>query len=239
MTAFFERHAAKIRGTLSCFDRVVITGTLPDICHAGAMARQLSTKGVRLFDYPRWAEPFREELRQHAERLARENGLEIEFIQRKDFRKEKRINAILAQRGDHPGLVHIFSAMEPCASFKPWHDKATGQTVLKPTEAKCLHDYFYFIHPELGLGYVRVPTWAPFRLQVYFNGHNALALKLKKQPGSLTPCWTTPSWPLPTSPAPRRWPTPWTSGGCAGIWIDWPTPTARWGGTSRRATTGA
>ena len=81
MINFVERHAAKIRGVLSCFDRVVITGTLPDICYADAMARYLSARGTRLFDYPRWAEPFRDELRAHAERLAEEHGLEIDFIQ--------------------------------------------------------------------------------------------------------------------------------------------------------------
>lgn len=180
MTTFIERHAPKIRGTLSCFDRVAITGTPPDICHAGAMARHLTAQGVRLFDYPRWAQPFREELREHAEHLARDHGLEIEFIRRKAFRKEKRIKASIAQRGDHAGLVHIFSAMEPCASFKPWHDKGNGKTFLKPTEAKCLHYYFSFIDPDLGLCYLRVPTWAPFRLQFYFNGHNALGRKLTK-----------------------------------------------------------
>ncbi len=124
MTSFGERHTAKNRGDLSCFDRVVITGTLPDVCHADAMARYLSGHGVRQFDYPRWAEPFRDELRAHAERLAKEHGLAIDFIQRKDFRKEERVKAILAQRGHQPGLVHIFSAMEPCASFRPWHDRA-------------------------------------------------------------------------------------------------------------------
>ncbi|MFH1087708.1 MAG: MarR family transcriptional regulator [Chloroflexota bacterium] len=180
MKTFVERHTSKIIGTLSGFDRVVITGTLPDICHAEAMATHLGARGVRLFDYPQFALRFREEIRSHAEQLARQNGLTIDFIRRKNFRKEERIKAIVAERGDHPGLVHIFSAMEPCPSFKPWHDKATGKTMLRPTEAKCLHYYFYFIHPELGLCYLRVPTWAPFRLQFYFNGHNHLALKLKE-----------------------------------------------------------
>ena len=181
MKTFIDRHASKIRGTLSCFDRVVITGTLPDICYAEAMARHLRVKGIRLFDYPQFAQPFREELRAHAEKLAKDNGLTIEFIRRNNFRKEERIKAIVNQRGDHSGLVHIFSAMEPCPSFKPWHDKVSGQTFLRSTEAKCLHYYFYFIHPELGLCYLRVPTWAPFRLQFYFNGHNELALKLNKE----------------------------------------------------------
>ena len=50
----------------------------------------------------------------HAVRLAREAGLAVEFIQRKHFRKEERITEPLARRGPHPGLVHVFSAMEPC-----------------------------------------------------------------------------------------------------------------------------
>ena len=36
------------------------------------------------------------------------------------------------------------------------------------------------IDPDLGLFYLRVSTWYPFRLQFYFNGHNALARQLLK-----------------------------------------------------------
>ena len=177
---FIERHAEKIQGVVSCFDRVVLTGTLPGICYAAGMTAFLNANHIRIFDYPRWAEPLRDEIRQHAEALARENGLEIDFIRKKNFRKEQRVKQIIAQRGDHPGLVHIFSAMESCASYKPWHDKKTHQTFLKPTNGRCLHYYFYFILPELGLCSLRVPTWAPFRLQFYYNGHNELAANLRK-----------------------------------------------------------
>ena len=119
MNPFVERHRDKISGVLSCFDRVVITGTLPDIGYAGAMAGYLSYHKIRLFDYPRWAEPLRDELRNHAEQLASKAGIEIEFIRRhKAFRKEDRIKAIIAKRGNHPGLVHIFSAMESCTAYR-------------------------------------------------------------------------------------------------------------------------
>lgn len=178
--ALVERYAEQILGVLSCFDRVVITGTLPEICHAQAMSAHLRSKGIRIFDYTEFAEPLRDQIREHAERLATESGLAIEFIRRKNFRKEQRVQEILRVRGDHPGLVHIFSAMEPCASFKPWHNKETGQTYLRPSEAKCLHYYFYFVLEDLGLCYLRVPTWAPFRLQFYFNGHNWLAGQMRK-----------------------------------------------------------
>lgn len=192
MAALTERYAAQIHGVLSCFDRVVITGTLPGICHGEGMAAHLRSHGVRLFDYPRFAEPLRDEIRQNAERLAQESGLQIEFIRSKGaFRKEARIQEILAKRGEHPGLVHIFSAMEACPSFEPWHDKQTGRTFLKGREAKCLHYYFYFISEEFGLCYLRVPTWAPFRLQFYCNGHNWLARQLNQQQIAFRQCDNT------------------------------------------------
>jgi hypothetical protein len=181
MTLLTERYAEQIAAVVSCYDRLIIMGTLPGVCYAAGMAAYLRSQGIRLFDYPRFAEPLREEIRQNAERLAREQGLEIEFIRAVHaFRKEDRIRAILKQRGAHPGLVHIFAAMEPCAAFTPWHDTATGQTTLRYKDGKCLHYYFYLIDEEFGLCYLRVPTWAPFRLQFYCNGHNWLAGQLRQ-----------------------------------------------------------
>ena len=44
-----------------------------------------------------------------------------------------------------------------------------------------------------GLAYVRVPTWLPCRLQIYFNGHNWPAAQLRKQHIQYE-LGTTPSW---------------------------------------------
>src|SRR5437764_11663251 len=127
MTLLTDRYAKQIAGVVSCYDRLVIMGTLPGVCYAEGMASYLRTHGLRLFDYPRFAEPLREEIRQNAERLAQEHGLAIEFLRSVHaVRKEDRIRGILAQRGEQPGLVHIFAAMEPCAAFTPRHDKVSG-----------------------------------------------------------------------------------------------------------------
>jgi hypothetical protein len=177
-----DRHASLILGTLSCFDRVLVMGTLPDICHAEALARELSRRRIRFFDYKTaFAQPLRDEIRAHTERLAQESGIGIEHIRSiKAFRKEDRVQEVLAERGTHPGLVHIFSALETCTAFEPWHDRRSGKTFLRPDSGKCLHYYFYFIDPDLGLCHLRVPTWAPFRLQFCFNGHNWLVSRLKR-----------------------------------------------------------
>lgn len=181
MTTLTERYAKKIRGTISCYDRVVIQGTLPGFCYAEGMTSFLYSQNIRVFDYAKFAEPLRDVIRDNAESIAVKNHLQIEYIQKKNFRKEDRIHDIIKKRGSHPGLVHIFSALEPCTSYKPWHDKNTHKTFLKYDSGKCLHYYFYFIDPVLGLAYVRVPTWCPFRLQIYFNGHGWLASQLNRK----------------------------------------------------------
>jgi hypothetical protein len=173
-----ERYRERLHGVLSCYDRIVITGTLPGICYAAGMTSFLYAKGIRIFDYARFAEPLRERIRERAEQLAAEQGARIEYIAKTHIRKEEVVAKVLAARGEHPGLVHVISAMEACESYKPWHDKASGKTYLRPDSGKCLHYYFYFIDEKLGLCYLRVPTWCPFRLQFYCNGHSWLARKL-------------------------------------------------------------
>lgn len=181
MASLVERHAEQIAGVLSCYDRIIIQGTLPGLCHAEGMTSYLYGHHIRIFDYARFAEPLRDQIRANAERLAQRAGIQIEFVRTTSVRKESRIQEVLAQRGSHPGLVHILSAMETCPTYRPWHDKKTGRTFLRPDTGKCIHYYFYFIDRELGLCYLRVPTWCPFRLQFYFNGHNLLAAKLRAQ----------------------------------------------------------
>ena len=177
-----ERHKDQIAGVLSCYDRIIIQGTVPGWCYASGMTDYFYKHQIRIFDYPKWAEPLREALRENMERIAAENAIEIEFVRsKKSFRKEDRVKEILVKRGEHPGVVCILSAMEPCGSYKPWHDKKTHKTYLKPDDGKCLHYYIYFIDEDLGLCSLRVPTWCPFRLQFYCNGHSYLARQMSQR----------------------------------------------------------
>jgi hypothetical protein len=176
-----ERYEERIAGMLSCYDRLVITGTLPVVCYAAGMTGYLNAKGTRIFDYPQFAMTLRDRVRECAASLAAEAGVSIEHISKSHIRKEDVVARALEQRGDHPGLVHVISAMEACDAYKPWHDKQTHKTFLRPDSGKCLHYYFYFQDARFGLIYLRVPTWAPFRLQFYCNGHGWLARKLTAQ----------------------------------------------------------
>jgi len=177
-SALAMRYDDRISGVLSCYDRVVVTGTLPTVCYAEGMSRFLYASQIRIFDYPGFAMTLRDRVREAAALLAAEAGIAIEHVTKSHVRKEAIVAKVLEQRGDHPGLVHVISAMEACDAYKPWHDKQTHRTYLRPDSGKCLHYYFYFLDAELGLIYLRVPTWVPFRLQFYCNGHSWLARQL-------------------------------------------------------------
>ncbi len=180
-SSLVDRYADRIVGVISSFDRLLITGTLPGICHAEGMSSYLWAQGIRIFDFTRFAEPLRDALVAHVERLVPAAGLQVEYVRSvQTFRKEERVQEILAARGTQPGLVHVFSAVERCSTYEPWHNKATGKTYLRPREGKCLHYYFYFLDAEFGLCFLRVPTYAPFRLQFYCNGHQWLASRLRQ-----------------------------------------------------------
>jgi hypothetical protein len=75
-----ERYRNKLDGILSCYDRIVITGSLHPFCYAQGMTHYLYQKGIRIFDYAKFAEPLRERIRENAEALAQANGVQIEFV---------------------------------------------------------------------------------------------------------------------------------------------------------------
>ena len=176
-----ETHKEEINGTISCYDRVIVKGTLGTFGYAGGMTSFFYQNGYKIFDFAKVFEPITEQIKAKAEEIAKDNRLEIEYIRKSGaFRKEDRVAEIIAKRGEHEGLVHIFSALEISGTYKPWHDKETGQTFFKNDQTKCLHYYYYFIDKELGLCFLRVPTIAPFVVTIYFNGHNLLETKLKK-----------------------------------------------------------
>ena len=177
-----ETHQGDINGILYCYDRVLINATAGTFGYADGMRVFFNTQGYRIFDFANVFTPVTERIKENAERIAKENGLGIEYIRKAQaFRKEDRIESIIKERGNEEGLVHIFSALELNKTYKPWHDKTSGRTYFQKDKIKCLTYYFYFIDREFGLCFIRVPTIAPYKVDFYFNGHNWLETKLIKR----------------------------------------------------------
>jgi len=83
-----ERYADQLDGILGCYDRVILTGTLLDVAHADVVTARLYALNIRCFDLKVFAEPLRDQVRDNAIVLARQAGLEIEYLERRGLRKE-------------------------------------------------------------------------------------------------------------------------------------------------------
>ncbi len=176
-----ERYRKKIKGVLHCFDRLVLFGSFQSICHPGAMEGHLWLKHIGFIEYQKtYANKLRLEMVEHMKALAEKKGIEIQFVHQ-NIRKEDYVAKELDRRGHHEGIVCILSAMESCRCYKVGKNKQSGHLCLRWSPGKCLHYYVYFIDAEYGLCYLRIPTWAPFRLQFYLNGHNWLEKRMKEE----------------------------------------------------------
>ena len=83
MAPFIDRYADQMKGTVSCFYRVVIKSTLLGLCYSEGMTRYFNVNHIRIYDYPMFTNPLRTDLRDNAEQIAKENGLKIEYIKKK------------------------------------------------------------------------------------------------------------------------------------------------------------
>ncbi len=83
MLELIKRLGKKVVGVLSCFDRI------PEIRYAAGMEKVLRRNGIRIFDFAQWAKPFKEEIRDNAEHLAKENDLKIQHLRVRKNRKDK------------------------------------------------------------------------------------------------------------------------------------------------------
>ncbi|MBW6500739.1 MAG: hypothetical protein K0B05_05025 [Bacteroidales bacterium] len=82
MELISETYKNKISFVLSCYDRLILTGTLPEISYSQGMTRYMFENSIKIFDYPKFAEPFKDAIRTNAERIAKEHVVEIEFIRK-------------------------------------------------------------------------------------------------------------------------------------------------------------
>ena len=47
-----DKYADKIHGIITCYDRMIIQGYIPNWSHAETMTAYMKLNGIRIFDYP-------------------------------------------------------------------------------------------------------------------------------------------------------------------------------------------
>ena len=176
MDRFIMQHREKIVGTLSCFDRVIFKGHLP-ISFASGLERFLDGFGLLLKDFRSFATDVSDRLAEHAKETAARSGREYRYLNG-PTRKEELARQLAEECGVERGLVCVFGTLEPVQSFRIVSGE--GRPRLQAERRKCLVHYFYLLDPIFGFMHVRRQTWFPFTMQVYVNGHDWLARRMKR-----------------------------------------------------------
>jgi hypothetical protein len=175
--SFVQRHADKITGILSCFDRLIIKGYLP-FSYPRGMEGFLDYHRILIKDFPKLAKEQSARVKEHAHHLAKQAGDRPVLPLARKTRKEDFARKLAQKDGITEGLICVFSVQESCSSFKIAYGQ--GRPCLRKSQPRCVVFYFYYLDPEFGLLHIRLPTWFPFTLQVYVNGHEWLARQMTK-----------------------------------------------------------
>ena len=72
-TLLTKKYDEEISGILECYDRVVLSGNLQSLCYAKGMTKYLYMNEIRIFDYTQFAKLLRNQIRENAEAIAKEN----------------------------------------------------------------------------------------------------------------------------------------------------------------------
>lgn len=181
MESFVQRHADKVTGVLSGFDRVRFRGTLRWLANVAGMMNFLSHVSVLLKDFSPYVLSITERLRQAAKQTTEAAGRPLRYLESSSISKEAVAWDIAERDRITHGPIALLSCVEPCWTYTVGPNRATKKLELRSGPGKCLHLYFYEFHPEFGFCHTRLQTWFPFTIQICINGREWLARQLDRQ----------------------------------------------------------
>ena len=179
-SAFIERLGQNVIGVLHGFDRVRVQATLRTLYHPSVMEYYLLSQKLLFKDFKGLVTRTTDKVRQAAVALAERHHRRVVYLQSNCYHKEDLARDIQRQDRVKEGLITILSAVEPCRTWFVRGNRETKKLELKLNWGKCIHLYFYFIHPQLGFLHLRLQTWFPFLVQICFNGREWLSRQLDK-----------------------------------------------------------
>jgi hypothetical protein len=168
------KHADKIQGVLSCFDRVIFRGHLP-LSYAQGLEGFLYQQKVPLKEFKNYAPAIAERVKEHVKGLVQAAGAEFRHLPRKEP-MEQQARRIAQETGIREGIVCGYAQLETCSTYR--FEYSGGRPRLKKDYRRCSVLYVFMMHALLGLIHVKIQTWFPLTMQVYVNGHDFLAKKL-------------------------------------------------------------
>jgi len=179
MERFTAKFADRVAGVLSGFDRLVFRGTLRQLAHLEGLRSYLSHQHVLLKDFGAFVDRVSRGIKKGCLAVAKAQKVPMHYLESAAISKEDRARQIAAERQVTEGPVCLLSCVEAFQGYDIYRNAQTQKLELVRRMRKCLHYYWYEIHPECGFLNVRLRSWFPFDLQVCLNGREWLARQME------------------------------------------------------------
>ncbi len=175
-----EQNKEKINGILETFDRMIVNGYILQLQRPEKFLFYLIQNDVKLKDFDKFAENQTKSLCEHIDKYIKDNDVEIQYLSSGKENKDEIARVNLENYPNKTGLISAFSTVELCRTMtvKPNHDTKKLEIVSKNT--KCKHYYLYYNDSEFGWMFLKIQTWFPYNVQIYFNGREYLSKLLDK-----------------------------------------------------------
>ena len=182
MRQFIARHADRIAGVLSGFDRLIFRGYLRSLCYDRGVKNFLDSQGVLLKDFEGFVQTVTGIIKAAATGVVERLGRPAQYLNSSRISKEGVAQKVLAEQTVRSGPICLLSIVEPCQSWqvRRSRERQHPQELCRHL-TKCTHLYSYCIDDDFGFCHVRVQTWLPYTVQVYVNGREWLARQLDRR----------------------------------------------------------
>jgi hypothetical protein len=150
------------------------------LSYLDAMLLFIRHMGILLKQYSEWALELSDELKRACLAEAVHGDRPVVYLPSSGVRKDDLARKILAEKPVSEGLICVLTCLEPCRTFRIRGDRQSHRLELRAERTKCLHVYKYWIDRQFGFMGARLQTWLPCEVQVWINGREWLARRMKR-----------------------------------------------------------
>jgi len=179
MNPFLIHHRDSIRFSYSCFDRIILHGSIPCLRHPGGAFGFLKHKRQAPAITRKYLSQISHSYHDWMEDFAHNQGLDIIAPPKDDHvRREQLVEPYFQQLDGRPGIAVLLKCLEGeriAISFAKVKDH------LDLARRRVLLYYVYLQDPQAGRMFLRICPYFPFNISVWMNGHHWLANHLRRQ----------------------------------------------------------
>jgi hypothetical protein len=181
MKSFLSRFHALVMFTLTGFDRLRFCGESRLLNHGRGVQSYCHQRRLLFKDFPAHAEALTKTFCQQTKQQL--DGVPIKYLESPNIDKEAVALQLAKQHGRTQGRIAVLPCLESGLTYRVRKNR-NGLIEPRKEKTRCLHYYHYFLHEQLGLGYVRIQSWFPFSVRVGLNGRRWLAQQLHNRQSS-------------------------------------------------------